>query len=213
MKRKLVLIILVLLVSTGLIFLSKGLQKQEAPIQEARANTTDQQIQIDSSIDENKEETKNTSEGSNVSITTDSQDNKPESTSKTSNETQKTTETVKNTKPQPKAVPVQVPNLTITDSISGKAILSKTAVYNGETVAQATIKALDSAKMSYKASTFGDAVYFSSINGLRERSAGPSSGWCYYINGRKLSVGAGSYKLNKDDKLEWKFLKDGVSVN
>jgi hypothetical protein len=70
---------------------------------------------------------------------------------------------------------------------------------------------LEVAKISYKIASFGNSVYFSSINGIRERSAGASSGWCYYINGKKLGIGAGDYKLNQNDKLEWKFLKDGLS--
>lgn len=213
MRRKAILIIFMLLVSTGLIFLSKGLQNHKAPEQEAAINSPALAVQQDSSTAEVKEEIKSTPESSNASTINAPQADKTEGNANSSSVTQKTEDSNKNTKLKTKTTPVQAPNLIITDSISGKIILSTAVAYNGATVAQETIKALDSAKISYKVSTFGDEVYFSSINGLRERSAGPSSGWCYFVNGEKLSVGAGGYNLKKGDKLEWKFLKDGVSIN
>lgn len=109
--------------------------------------------------------------------------------------------------PQPKA------NITIVDTISGKLIIAKATEITGLTAAEATRKLLDSAKISYKTSGFGDTIYFSSINGLKERGEGSLSGWCFYINGKKSSVGAGMYKLNKEDTLEWKYLEDGSSIN
>jgi hypothetical protein len=48
------------------------------------------------------------------------------------------------------------------------------------------------------------------INGIKERSNGPLSGWCYYVNGTRPSVSSGRYKLKSEDKVEWKYLKDGL---
>lgn len=55
--------------------------------------------------------------------------------------------------------------------------------------------------------------YVSMIGGLRERQNGPLSGWCYYVNGQKPSVSASEYTLKADDKLVWKYLKDGINNN
>jgi hypothetical protein len=209
MKRKGVLIILMLLVSTALVFVSKGLQKNEVLKQETVVESKVQSSQQEENKAEVKAETlkenpKPSSENSTTSNVESSINVKSDNTVKNNNETPKAPDTTK-------ATPVQAPNIIITDTVSGKLILSKAIIYNGETAAEATSKALDAAKITYKISIFGDKVYFSSINGIKERSAGASSGWCYYINGKKLSLGAGSYKLNKEDKLEWKFLKDGVT--
>jgi type II secretory pathway pseudopilin PulG len=216
MKRKGVLIILMLLVATALIFVSKGLQKNEALKQEALVESIIQSSQQEENKAEIKTETvkedsKPSPENSTTSNTDSPKDVKSDSNVKNNNEKPKAEDAAKTTKAQPKATPVQAPNIIITDTVSGRVILSKAVTYNGESVAQATIKTLEAAKISYKTSIFGDTVYFSSINGIKERSAGASSGWCYYVNGKKLSIGAGSYKLKQEDKLEWKFLKDGVS--
>jgi hypothetical protein len=45
----------------------------------------------------------------------------------------------------------------------------------------------------------GNSIYFKSIKGINAKGL---SGWCYYVNGKKLSIGSGSYKLKKEDKLE-----------
>ena len=218
MKRKGILIILMLLVSTAFVFFSKGLQKKEISNQEVGMVSTVQsslqeenKAEVKIETEAVKEDIKPSAESSTTSNSDSSNNVKSDSNVKSNNETPKVLDTTKVTKPQPKAIPVEAPNIIITDTVSGKIILSKTLTYNGESVAQATTKALDASKITYKTSIFGDTVYFSSINGIKERSSGASSGWCYYVNGKKLSVGSGTYKLSKGDRLEWKFLKDGVS--
>lgn len=52
-------------------------------------------------------------------------------------------------------------------------------------------------------------IYVSSINGIKEKSEGPSSGWMYKVNGTFPNVSAGKYKLSSNDTLEWVFTKDG----
>jgi hypothetical protein len=218
MKRKGVLIAFMLLISTALIFFSKGLQNKEISKQETDMGAIVQsslpgedKAKVETMTETVKEDLKSSTENSDASNVDSSINVKSDNTVKSNNETPKAVDTTKVTKQEPKANPVQAPNIIITDTVSGKVILSKAIIYNGETAAEATSKALDAAKITYKISIFGDKVYFSSISGIKERSAGASSGWCYYINGKKLSLGAGSYKLNKEDKLEWKFLKDGVT--
>ena len=53
--------------------------------------------------------------------------------------------------------------------------------------------------------------YISMMYGLSEFNAGPSSGWCYYVNGNKSSIGIEGYIPKNGDKVVWKYLKDGVN--
>ncbi|TDT50726.1 DUF4430 domain-containing protein [Fonticella tunisiensis] len=101
-------------------------------------------------------------------------------------------------------------NIIFLDTISGKKILSASTNIENRTVAEVTIEMLKSKGIRYRAVGAGETIYFSMIANLKERDAGPESGWCYFVNGKKYSVGAGVYRLKRDDVLEWKFLKDGV---
>lgn len=52
----------------------------------------------------------------------------------------------------------------------------------------------------------GSGSYVTSINGLAEKSCGPSSGWTYYVNGAFLSKPANSAKLKNGDSVTWRFV-------
>ena len=56
----------------------------------------------------------------------------------------------------------------------------------------------------------GSGIYVFGINGLYEFDHGAKSGWIYYVNGKKLSNGAGEYPLQKGDRLNWVYSLDGV---
>lgn len=106
---------------------------------------------------------------------------------------------------------IEKPNLIIKNSITGKVYLSKYIDFNGKTVANVTIEALNRANISWQGTGSSATLYIRSIAGAKERGSGPLSGWCYYVNGVKPSVGCGAKHLNKNDKLEWKYVKDGVN--
>ncbi|SHE76350.1 DUF4430 domain-containing protein [Clostridium fallax] len=53
--------------------------------------------------------------------------------------------------------------------------------------------------------------YISMMYGLSEFDEGPTSGWCYYINGNKGTVGIKGYTPKPGDKIVWKYLKDGLN--
>ena len=55
----------------------------------------------------------------------------------------------------------------------------------------------------------GKLAYVNSINGIKEKSEGPSSGWMYKVNGVFPNISAGRYDLSSNDILEWVFTKDG----
>ncbi|WMJ80884.1 DUF4430 domain-containing protein [Clostridium sp. MB40-C1] len=105
----------------------------------------------------------------------------------------------------------QIKNVLIKDEVSGKVIGNIYCNSENRSVADVTIEVLNKMGIRYKAVGSGDTIYFSSIDGIKERSQGPLSGWCYYVNGSKPPVGAGSYKLKKGEKIQWIFKKDGVN--
>lgn len=102
------------------------------------------------------------------------------------------------------------PNFIIYNDINKTTIFSKyTSFSEGETAANVTKKILDSNNISYR---LKDGFYISSMAGLSEKASGmPSSGWCFYVNGVKSSVGASSYILKSGDKITWKYLADGLN--
>ncbi len=231
MKKKFMLIGIMLVVCFGILLGIKSIQKTPATgeVQNnsvAADNTANAEVQKQEENKDNEtlaasENTAKNSTASNVVGNTgktqeQNKANETKPTAKTNTAASGSTANSKsttntNTKTDTQKPVEQQPNLIITNTITGEKILNIKADFEGITAAEATKKALDSAGKSYKISGIGESVYFSSINGLRERGAGASSGWCYYVNGKKLSVSSGTYILNKGDILEWKYLKDGVS--
>lgn len=60
-----------------------------------------------------------------------------------------------------------------------------------------------------KKSGSGSLSYVTSINGLKEKDNGPSSGWMYKVNGSFPGSAAGKYTLNSGDTLEWVYTHNG----
>lgn len=145
------------------------------------------------------------SSASKQSSTQTAATNKSKSVSASSNQTSN------NKNQSQKPVQNLKPNFTVTDTVTGRNILSIHIDFSGGSAADATMKALDAQGISYRAQGMGDNIYFSAIGGLKERDAGPASGWCYYINGSKLGTSAGKVSVGANDRIEWKFLKDGTT--
>lgn len=96
------------------------------------------------------------------------------------------------------------PNFIVIDTTSNKTLFSTFIDYKGDTLENITKRIIGS-------NCVVRGGYFKEMYGLKERAAGPSSGWCFYINNAKSSIGAGSYVPQKDDIIIWKYLKDGLS--
>lgn len=216
MKKKLVVILAVMIVSAILIFISKGILgtassnsevKNDAQISQGTNDVKEQQVNEASQKTVTESQPLNTSENNKSSEVV----KEPEKKQETATSTETPQQTQNAAQPAVQSKTQEKPNITIVNTISGNVILSKFETFNGETVANITIKVLRENNIPCDPKGFGSSIYFSSINGIKERSDGAASGWCYFINGKKPSVGAGSYKLNKDDVLEWRFLKDGIS--
>lgn len=153
----------------------------------------------------NKEETKNkeVQQNNNSQNKEEPKQNNTEQKPKAeSNSTQ--TQKPTNNKPEEK----KVSNFSAKDSVSGKIIVSGyISIKDGETAENATERFLRDNGVSFK----NKDGYISRIGELKERDNGPNSGWCYYINGVKASVGMRNITLKTSDKIEWRYLADGVS--
>ena len=65
---------------------------------------------------------------------------------------------------------------------------------------------LKKSNLSVKKTGFGKFVYVTTINGLREKQYGPSSGWTYRVNGKLPNVSSAVYKLKAKEHLEWRYV-------
>jgi len=49
--------------------------------------------------------------------------------------------------------------------------------------------------------------YVAAVDGLREKQYGPTSGWCYRVNGEVPLVGAAEYRLRPGDAVVWFYVR------
>lgn len=238
MKKKGILIFVVLLISVAAIFFANEMQKKLVSNEVAsKTESTVLQGNLKENTDENSKNddnvnTQNTGKASNSEVKneetkdaskTAQQNNSSkvneaskQSTSKTVAPKSSSTNTAAVTSTSTSTNASQTPNngtnanqsslqpnFIVRDARNNNILASKHIEFNGETVADITKQNVDCKVKS------GD--YFYEIAGLKERSDGPLSGWCYFIDGSKPGIGAGSYVPKKDDIIEWKFLKDGVN--
>lgn len=218
MKRKLILSVFMIMICAGLVFLVKGFQEKAAVI--AQPQTSAVQEAVDEAGDEAADTVAAAETGSNDAAVSENQgtseertvesadpvkDSSPASSQSDGSSAAAASADPATAEPQKKASP----NFTVYDSVSGSFLASIAAdISEGDTVAEVTMEALDG---DCRATGSGDSIYFSRILKVSEKSAGPMSGWCFYVNGQKPGLSAGSYKLKAGDTVEWKFLKDGTN--
>ncbi|MBU3208109.1 DUF4430 domain-containing protein [Clostridium algidicarnis] len=236
MKKKLGVLAFVILISVGGMLFSKSFTKEEQLKLSTRSldNSTTSEVEeskdepiLDddkkiTSEEENKDkleenkETENEKESvenkklqSETKVSEPSKESKSDTQSSEIKNNEVKTETKNNTNVNPKEPEKkQEPNVTIVNDITGDVIASGYVNIDGQKVETVTRKILSDSSIEPPVVRSG---YFSSIAGLKERSQGKSSGWCYYVNGVKPGIGASDYTLRSGDKLVWKFLLDGIS--
>lgn len=222
MKKKIVLSLMVILISIGAILGAKSVEKSIIrPNNNNRQISTQHENKTIKDKNENKQENKENNNLNNTQknkpskeldkASTNTQSNQKKdnvskennnSNEKSSSQSKKNTNNISENK-------TQAPNILIQDDTTGKTIVSTYMDFsNNPSVGEVTIKVMQG---RYEATGYGDSIYFSSIAGINEKSKGPLSGWCYYVNGAKASKSAGAYKLRAGDSLIWKFVKDGVN--
>lgn len=112
-------------------------------------------------------------------------------------------------KPEAEPSPVTPVTDTITIMILGNAdwgtVLAeeKIKLSEGDTPADALIRAAKAHRLSYDIRGSGAMTYIEGIDGLYEFDDGPTSGWKFRVNGIVAGIGAGSYELKPGDRLEW----------
>lgn len=73
----------------------------------------------------------------------------------------------------------------------------------GDTVYDILLKITKERQIQLETSGSGAALYVKGINNLYEYDRGDLSGWIFKINGKKVAKSAGSYVVNKGDRIEW----------
>ena len=101
---------------------------------------------------------------------------------------------------------VEKPNFTIVDDVHQKTFISKTVEFDGSKSLEDYTKEFAGGSGAY----FNNGYVVKMFN-LKEKSAGPLSGWVYYVNGVKPGYGMRDCYPKKGDNIVWKFVSDGVN--
>lgn len=220
LKNKKVFFTLILGICIGLFLASKGLQnyylnQQTENVKVAAENTKKTDKSNETKNELQKNEDSNPSEGKSNST---SQQSKTDS-NKISNgsNTSKSTGTNNNSgngtnggssKSGGSSNPAspEKANFIVLDAIHNKTLAKAYLDISGKKVGDVTRDYLDSKNINYE----DDNGYMAMIFGLWEKDNGDNSGWCYYVNGAKPSVGENSYTLKSGDIIEWNYVADGL---
>lgn len=101
-------------------------------------------------------------------------------------------------------------NVKFFNTINNKTAGSIYVDFTGKTAFDATLDALHQLGQDPRPTQINRlSGYIGGMLGLVEKkSGGPNSGWLYFVNGVKATVGSKAYKLKSTDKLVWKFVED-----
>ncbi|MBW5448662.1 DUF4430 domain-containing protein [Cohnella sp. CFH 77786] len=109
------------------------------------------------------------------------------------------------TSPSPTTKTPQTASISIMGNAEWGTVLKPEEVElrKNDTVADLLIRTLKAHRLAYDSRGSGAMFYVAGIDGLFEFDDGPTSGWKYKVNGKEASVGAGAYKLEPGDRVEW----------
>lgn len=221
MRKKIVTIVAVIVFCIGLFSLTSVVEskyseklKASAVIDKKENNKIKEKLPVvEATTNEEKLEEKPSSPKSSTPEEKPSVSSGTTSTPEKNKESQsQTTQPIKTQQPRPvEPAPKEEVNFIIEDAVHNKTIISLHGDFSGESVGSITKKTLESKGIKYRATGNSSSLYFSSINGIKERDAGPTSGWCYFVNGVKLNKGCGQYTPQNGDIVVWKYLENGIS--
>lgn len=83
----------------------------------------------------------------------------------------------------------------------GEILNANVTLSSGESVYTALVKATQAANIEMGARDTQYGVYIYEINYLREKMAGPGSGWMYSVNGKIPNKGCGAYYPSAGDRI------------
>ncbi|WP_214847817.1 DUF4430 domain-containing protein [Exiguobacterium sp. s193] len=99
-------------------------------------------------------------------------------------------------------------DVSVVNHAKDKTLFDKALCFDQKETA---LDALEETKLDVVKTGKGEMAYVTAVDGIREKSAGASSGWVFGVNDKPGEVGAGSYQLKDGDQLEWRFEKDAVA--
>lgn len=201
MKKKYLLIFSIIILCSVLTFLAKNIQQKY--VKSMEINKSQPQQQENNSVGNSNLVDK---EKGNTPAEVNTSEEKAKSEDKNiDNKNSNSTATSDNTKTTDKPiVKANSPNFFVIDTVSNKTLFSAYFNYNGENVQEVTKKLVGT-------NCVIRGGYLKEMYGLKERGAGPLSGWCYFVNDKKAVVGVASYAPDKNDIVVWKYLQDGLS--
>lgn len=83
----------------------------------------------------------------------------------------------------------------------GEILNANVTLSSGESIYTALVKATQAANIEMGARDTQYGVYIYEINYLREKMAGPGSGWMYSVNGKIPNKGCGAYYPSAGDRI------------
>ncbi len=99
-------------------------------------------------------------------------------------------------------------DVSVVNHAKDKTLFEEAMCFDQEETA---LDALEETKLDVVKTGKGEMAYVTAVDGVREKSAGASSGWVFGVNEKPGEVGAGSYELQDGDRLEWRFEKDAMA--
>jgi hypothetical protein len=99
---------------------------------------------------------------------------------------------------------------TLSIEAEGHFILSSETITfrKGETILDILKTATRERRIHMDYTGVRQTAYVRGIDNRYEFDAGPASGWVYYINGIRVTTGAGMYRPAQGDTIEWRFITE-----
>ena len=181
--------------------------KEDKKTVEQNTNESKEEVNTENENSQQSNSKKDTSLNNSGNVSNNNSSSNGSSNNNSSSETNNNEE-IKKEENKEEEKPKFIVNINI--NMVDNTIFSSQIVLENEVTAFEALKYYcenNSIQIGYTGS--GQFIYVSSINGIKEKSEGPSSGWMYKVNGTFPNVSAGKYKLSSNDTLEWVFTKDG----
>lgn len=182
--------------------------KEDKKTVEQNTNEVKEEVNTEKQISQQSTSKEDTSLNNSSNVSNNNSQNNGSLNNNSSSEKNNNEETKKDEENKEEEKPKFIVNINI--KMVDDIIFSSQIVLNNEVNAFDALKYYcesNSIQLGYTSS--GKLAYVNSINGIKEKSEGPSSGWMYKVNGVFPNISAGRYNLSSNDTLEWVFTKDG----
>lgn len=182
--------------------------KDDEKTVEQNTNEVKEEVNTEKQTSQQSSNKEDTSLNNSSNVSNNNSQNNGSSNNNSSSEKNNNEETKKDEENKEEEKPKFIVNINI--KMVDDTILSSQIVLDNEVNAFEALKYYcekNSIQLGYTGS--GKLSYVNSINGIKEKSEGPSSGWMYKVNGVFPNISAGRYDLSSNDTLEWVFTKDG----